>query len=124
MFKRVMQVDDDADMRFLTSLCLEDFPLVLQQCATPQEALDQVAAFRPDLLLVDFYMPGMDGLTLVEQLRQRGITTPAILITGNLVHENTYDAAATGIIGSIIKPFDVLSFYAQLQTIWRAAGYK
>lgn len=122
MFKRVMQVDDDADMRFLTSLCLEDAPVTLQQCATPQEALAQVVGFRPDLLLVDYYMPGMNGLALVEQLRNIGVKSPVILISGNLLPENTYDPKTSGIIGSIRKPFDALNFYAQLQAIWRAAG--
>lgn len=66
----VLLVDDDADLLALISMRIGSagYEVVAASCA--EEALAQVAGARPDLVVTDLRMPGMDGLALFERLRR------------------------------------------------------
>ncbi len=53
-----------------------------QVAADGQEAMERLTAFNPDVILVDFVMPQMDGFELLRHLKERGDLTPAIVLTG------------------------------------------
>ena len=60
--------------------------IVLARCADGHEALRAVAAYRPDILVVDQDMPGIDGPAIVKQLRQSGKETPVLLLARTDTH--------------------------------------
>jgi signal transduction histidine kinase/ActR/RegA family two-component response regulator len=85
----VLLVDDDEDVRQVTAEMLRDLGCRVQQAEDGTEALsllerdgDTPRAVPPDLLLIDYAMPGMTGLALAAAARSRGFTGPVVLATG------------------------------------------
>ena len=93
---RILLVDDDpairASLRF--SLELEGYEVATFAAAGDLLAAPQISA--SDCLVIDYRLPGMDGLELVEVLRGRGVTLPAILITTTPSRRVRARAAALG----------------------------
>jgi DNA-binding NtrC family response regulator len=78
---RILIVDDEELQRTaLAGMLSEDFET--QTATDGQEALDKLASFPADVIVVDLVMPRMDGFELLRHLRQRGDSTPAIALTG------------------------------------------
>lgn len=67
---RILYIDDEADIREIAQMSLElDSELEVRTCASGAEGIDQAVAWRPDLILLDVMMPGMDGPTVFMHLR-------------------------------------------------------
>jgi two-component system OmpR family response regulator len=112
-------VDDQRDIRSIATLGLGKLGgYTLLTCESGAEALAQVAAFAPDLLLLDFTMPGMDGIATLGALRAQGVTAPAIFFTSKTEAEDRARYLAAGAIGTIPKPFDPLKLRTQVQHLW------
>lgn len=92
---RVAVVDDDADFRSTLCLYLSDEGIEVVDCPGSQAALELLSATNVDVLLLDWRMPYMNGLELLRELRQRGVKTPAIFLTG-LTDEVFEEAALAG----------------------------
>lgn len=73
--QRAVVVDDSLSLRLLTRLALEDVDdtEVVGEAADGLEALDVIDRLRPDVAIIDIHMPGMDGVELIQELRQRGV---------------------------------------------------
>ena len=71
ILKRVLFVEDDADIRTVARMALEAVGgFTVLGCSSGAEALEQIEAFGPDLILLDVMMPGMNGLETLESLRR------------------------------------------------------
>ena len=80
--ERILVVEDDAAVRRFLVECLEMLGFVVLQAASGMEALDCLADARPDLLIVDFAMSGMNGAELTLAIRNQLPELPVILATG------------------------------------------
>lgn len=80
--ERVLVVEDDPGVRRFLVECLEMLGFVIIEAADGREALDRVAQARPDLVIVDFAMPGMNGAELTSLVREQWPDLPIILATG------------------------------------------
>jgi CheY-like chemotaxis protein len=102
-------------------LIVEDNPVVqevLEQFLRPtyhvtvtsngSQALGALAKHRPDVILLDVRIPGVDGLSLLRSLRDMGITVPIFVITGYDSTEVADEAMSNGANGYLPKPFDLL----------------
>jgi CheY-like chemotaxis protein len=79
----VLLIDDDPDLLELTRLELgEDGDIAIQTCSSPAGALKLVEKQRFDSIVCDYYMPEMNGCSLMELLRSRGCTAQLILYSG------------------------------------------
>jgi two-component system nitrate/nitrite response regulator NarL len=67
------------------------------------EALDRAATTRPDVLLLDFVMPGMDGAHGIDVARQRYPDIPVVILSGNMTREQMTEAVRRGAAGVISK---------------------
>jgi two-component system, LuxR family, response regulator FixJ len=99
----VLLVDDDAAVRNSLKFALETEGLHVRVYDGPTALLGDIDHLR-GCLVVDYRMPGMDGLELVDQLRQQGVQLPTIMITGRANKELRRQAASAGIRQLLEKP--------------------
>ncbi|MEK7801321.1 MAG: response regulator [Pseudomonadota bacterium] len=121
--RKILHVDDDAVMRLMTKKALErahlDFNII--SCATGHELLECIDTFQPDILLVDYIMPIMDGEELMMCVRNSHSSTkdcPVVFISGieNISFRN-HDALEP-ILGIIKKPFAPTTLGHDLLGVW------
>ena len=108
---RVMVVDDSKTMRNIEKSILNQLGYTeVEEACNGQDALTKVAAFNPDLLLLDWNMPNMDGLTFVKTYREQGNKTPIIMVTTENEKTRIVEAIKAGVQNYVVKPFtpDVL----------------
>ncbi len=117
MSRRILVVDDQEDMREATRLSLEIIAgWEVLAAASGEEALRRAAAERPDAVLLDYRMPGMDGPTTLQALRDDPATRPIPVIMLTAVShpddlQRLRDAGADGIIA---KPFDPMELHLRI----------
>lgn len=92
---RVAVIDDDDDFRRALCLHLSDQGMDAIACAGGQVALEVLGTETVDVILLDWRMPDMNGLEVLRELRQRGLMTPIIFLTG-LTDEVFEEAALAG----------------------------
>ena len=106
---RILYVEDEPDIREVTRLALEfSGRFDLRICDSGDQALRESPAFKPDLILLDVMMPGMDGLTLMNRLRAESETvlTPVVFMTAKVQWSEISRYLDLGTASVIPKPFD------------------
>lgn len=103
---RVMLVDDSKTMRGIQKAVLARMGHhdICEAC-DGQDALSKVGAYRPDLILVDWNMPQMNGLSFVRAFRQFNQTTPIIMVTVESERSRVLEAIQAGVNAYVVKPF-------------------
>lgn len=109
---RILLIDDSRTMRKIQRAVLEraGFTDIGEAC-NGREALRKAKEFRPDLILVDWNMPKMNGLQFVKKYRRQDKTTPLIMVTTESERSRVIKAIKCGVNNYIVKPFmpDTLS---------------
>jgi two-component system, OmpR family, response regulator MprA len=104
--RRILVVDDDSTIRKLLSSILTLNGYEVSTASNGAEALDRVAVFQPDMIILDNRMPIMDGPTFIKIYRKiSGCSTPIILISGS--QYLTKMAVTAHVQECLLKPFDV-----------------
>jgi two-component system, OmpR family, response regulator len=119
----ILYVDDDPDLRMIVKIALEQFGgFDLQTCASGAEALEKARASRPDMILLDVMMPGMDGLRTLSALREIPTMNdvPVIFLTAKAQAHELSRYRDAGAVDIIVKPFDPLQLPTLLRTAWEA----
>lgn len=109
---KIMLIDDSKTMRNIQKSVLAQLGHTqIEEACDGQDALSKVAAFAPDLILVDWNMPNMDGLTFVKHYRQLNKVTPLIMVTTESEKSRVIEAIKAGVNNYVVKPFtpDLLS---------------
>jgi FixJ family two-component response regulator len=101
----IVLIEDDDATRDSLRLLLECEGLSVREFASCKDFLAAERAADPGCLILDIRMPGMTGLDLLEQVRARGATVPAILMTGSPSSSISRRAAAAGALALLEKPF-------------------
>jgi len=107
--KKILLIEDEDSIRLIAQIGLEDRPnWQVLSAATGAEGLILAAEEKPDLILLDVMMPGMDGKTTLAKLRENPITAriPVIFVTAKAQKHELEAYTALGVAGVIIKPFD------------------
>ena len=107
MALEVLVVDDEADIRELVAGVLEDEGYAVRSAADSNAALDAIDDRRPSLVLLDVWLQGskLDGLQLLEQIKQRDPTLPVLMISGHGNLDTAVAAIREGAVDFIEKPF-------------------
>ena len=119
--KKVLHVDDDEDIRTIAKMAMDVVgDLEVHQCAFGAQAIAEAAAFAPDLFLLDFMMPEMDGETTFQNLRQiPGLeNVPVIYMTARVQRDFSQKLIEGGALAVLAKPFDPMELCAQLHEAW------
>ncbi len=103
---RVLVVDDERDIREGSERILSRLGFQLQTAARGDEALRIFDQVRPSLVLLDLKMPGLDGMEVLQRLRQRDPSILVIVITGYATVETAIEAMKQGAYDFIPKPFE------------------
>jgi CheY-like chemotaxis protein len=106
--RRVLIVDDDPAIRMLCAFNLQLEGLVVVEAADGRLALEQARSERPDLVVTDVKMPGLDGFELAEALQrdERTREIPLIFLSGETEPAAAERARALGALAYLTKPFD------------------
>lgn len=104
MSKQILIVDDEPNVRLSYRVALETEGYFIKEAHCGAKALDELAAGPFDLAILDMRMPEMDGLALLAEMRQRGFSTPSVIITafGDVPH--AVRAMKLGAIDFLNKP--------------------
>ncbi len=107
---KVMLVDDSRTMRNIQKSILTSLGHQTIEACDGQDALSKVKADKPDLILLDWNMPNMDGLTFLKTYRATDTATPIIMVTTEAEKHRVIEAIKAGVNNYIVKPFtpDVL----------------
>jgi two-component system nitrogen regulation response regulator NtrX len=103
---RVLIIDDDAGVRKALRRILSSADYEVEEAADAFQALDALDLNPPDAALLDIKMPGMDGLSLLDNLRQRGLEIPVVVLTGHGDEFTSGQCLDAGAAGYLTKPPD------------------
>jgi excisionase family DNA binding protein len=102
---RILIVDDEQTVRDLVAKTLTMADYDVDTAPDGPSALDRLRSADYDLLITDLKMPGMDGLSVIREARQRSAELPIIIITGYSTEASAIEAINLGVCGYLTKPF-------------------
>lgn len=117
---KVMIVDDDEDIRLICELAIRKIGgWEFVAAASGEEALALAPRERPDVILLDVTMPGIDGLETLARLRDQPETRkiPVVFLTAKAQQREVDRYMALGATGVICKPFDVVKLADEIRGI-------
>jgi adenylate cyclase len=121
MPSKILIVDDEPFNLDVLEQELADYDYVIDRAGDGVEALEKTASFNPDLILLDYMMPKMNGIEVVKHLRanerHRGI--PVILLTAKATQEDKVKGLDAGADDYVTKPFDSVELLARVRAMLR-----
>ncbi len=120
---RIVYADDDDDIRELLQLSLElAGGFEVSTVANGQAAVAAVAANRPDLVILDVMMPGLDGPATLAEIRriEAAGQVPIVFFTAKLQRDEVDRLMSLGAAGVLGKPFDPITIAGDIIAIWKA----
>jgi CheY-like chemotaxis protein len=118
----ILYVDDDPQMQVLVKNVLESTgQMRVTVCQSAMEILEMAIETRPQLILLDYVMPVMDGAAILEEIMNdpRINRTPVIFITSKSTDKDRAKLMSAGAKGVITKPFDIVTLPDQVKKIWK-----
>ncbi|GAA0333234.1 response regulator transcription factor [Streptomyces olivoreticuli] len=120
---RVLIVDDEPAVReaLRRSLAFEGYGTEL--AVDGLDALEKVAAYDPELIVLDVLMPRMDGLTAARRLRASGVTVPILMLTARDTVGDRVTGLDAGADDYLVKPFELDELLARIRALLRRSSY-
>ena len=117
--KTILLADDEAYLRLLVHTTLDDPAYRILDATDGNQALTMARAEHPDLLVLDWMMPGLSGLAVAQALRQDPATAdiPIIMLTAKGQAIDRAQGHAVGLQAYLIKPFSPLELLEKVQAI-------
>lgn len=103
--RQVVVIDDEAPSRWLLALLFRERGADVYLAGDGQSGLQTVRERRPDLVLLDILLPGMDGWEVLRQLRKTS-DVPVVVLTSTGNHESEARCLDAGADDHVVKPFD------------------
>ena len=116
--KTILIVDDEADIRDILRIRLANHPgFRILEAANGSDALELTRQQRPDLIILDWLMPGFNGMEVLKALRESPelTTIPVIMMTVKSELSAQAQGRAMGVVAYLIKPFDAARLMETVQ---------
>jgi two-component system, OmpR family, response regulator len=118
----VLVVEDELDIQDIIAASLRAAGFRVATAANGEEALHQLAALAPRVLLLDMRMPVLDGRGFVSQARERGLNLPPLILMAATTEDYAKQwVAEIGAVGVLAKPFELEELAATVQRFLPAA---
>ncbi len=118
----ILVVDDDPKLLKMVRRTLTYEGFAVQTASNGQEALEAIARRPPDLIVLDWMMPGLDGLAVTEALRAADDETPILMLTARDAVSDRITGLDRGADDYLVKPFAPGELLARLRALLRRAG--
>ncbi len=120
---RILIVDDEADIRELVQEILTEEGYSVGVAGTAAEARSACAAQQPDLVLLDIWMPDMDGITLLREWQQTfGAALPVVMMSGHGTVETAVEATRLGALDYVEKPLSLAKLLRTVRSALEEGG--
>jgi two-component system cell cycle response regulator len=119
MNQKILSIDDSKTIRLLLARMFRPFQVELREAANGEEGLAQAREVRPDLIILDYNMPVMDGVTMLQHLRHdpQLKSIPVIMLTAESNPKVISTVARLGVRDYIVKPFQEQPLIAKVGKI-------
>jgi two-component system, OmpR family, response regulator len=119
---RILVVDDEASIVDAVATALRYEGFEVDEATTGREALQAVGRAEPDLVVLDWMLPDIEGIEVGRRLRDKGFKTAILFLTAKDAVENKVDALRAGGDDYVTKPFSLAEVVARVQAILRRTG--
>jgi two-component system, OmpR family, response regulator len=116
--QRILVVDDESSIVDAVATALRYEGYAVDEAATGRDALEAVIRNEPDLVVLDWMLPDIEGIEVGRRLRERGFKTAILFLTAKDATENKVDALRAG-GDDYVKPFSLAEIVARIQAILR-----
>lgn len=119
--ERIFYAEDDEDIQRIVRMSLERIgKMTVMVEIDPLKAIAGIREFKPDLVMLDWMMPGMDGPGVLKAMRESPDTAayPVVFITARATQKDHAELLALGAAGIVSKPFSPKDLPDQLRAIW------
>jgi two-component system OmpR family response regulator len=116
---RILVVDDEPSIVDAVSTALRYEGYDVDEAFTGREALEAVVRHEPDLIVLDWMLPDIEGIEVGRRLRSRGFKTAVLFLTAKDATENKVEALRAGGDDYVTKPFSLAEIVARIQAILR-----
>jgi two-component system OmpR family response regulator len=117
--QRILVVDDEPSIVDAVATALRYEGFEVDEAASGRDALEAVTRHEPDLIVLDWMLPDIDGLEVGRRLRARGYRTAVLFLTAKDATENKVEALRAGGDDYVTKPFSLAEVVARIQAILR-----
>ncbi len=109
MTKNILMIEDDGDLRLLIKRCLKKDAHEVHEAWSGEEGLEKLSALKPDLVILDLGLPGMNGIQVCQKIRAtpESASVPVIVLTSEDKHSVMEECKAAGANEFITKPVDI-----------------
>ena len=119
---KTLVVDDDPDLLRLMSIRMRSAGYDVSTVESAEQALASMAAVRPDVVITDLRMDGMDGMQLFDAIHEINPTLPVIILTAHGTIPEAVDATKRGVFSFLSKPFDGKELIEQVDKALQHSG--
>ena len=114
----ILLVDDDDNIRMIAQMSLED-DWTVSPVSSGRQAIEAIRDSKPDLILLDMMMPGMDGAETIQRLKAdpSSADVPVIFMTAKIQSQELAKYLELGAVGVITKPFDPMTLPDEIRRI-------
>jgi two-component system, OmpR family, response regulator len=120
--QKICYVEDDEDIQRIVRMSLERVGKMTVEVVTDStKAIEAMIAFKPDLVMLDWMMPVMDGPAVFRKMKEHAETSglPVVFITAKASQRELDELTALGAAGTVSKPFSPRDLPDQLRAIWK-----
>ena len=120
--KRILVVEDNADLAFGLKNNLEIEGYAVEIGRDGREGLEKVRSWHPDLVVLDLMLPEVDGFRVLKTLRDEGVQVPILILTARGEEADKVRGLRLGADDYVTKPFGVLELLARVEVLLRRHG--